>query len=245
MARIEALNNDTLFEESGRVLKEIPFSKVSIKLKAILALKNNNITKVCDVFSISRNTIKRWVVNFDLYGVEGLIPRKRKSRDPKLSDIQKKEVKLWIEGNPNLTLKELKLRIQQEFFVNITQVGIWKNLKQMKFSYITPRKKHYKQDKAELEEFKKTLPKIIKDHPNKEIFYFDESRFGTHSKIGHAWFKTGTRPEVNIKVGFDNFYLYSAINAKGNNFSYIFSRADTSCFNHFLQEFLKNIIIKK
>ena len=155
MARIEALNNDTLFEESGRVLKEIPFSKVSIKLKAILALKNNNITKVCDVFSISRNTIKRWVVNFDLYGVEGLIPRKRKSRDPKLSDVQKKEVKLWIEGNPNLTLKELKLRIQQEFFVNITQVGIWKNLKKMKFSYITPRKKHYKQDRVELEEFKK------------------------------------------------------------------------------------------
>lgn len=155
MARIEALNNDKLFEESDRILKEIPFSRVSIKLKAILALKNNNITKVCDVFSISRNTIKRWVKDFDLYGIDGILPKKRKSREPKLNDTQKKEVKLWIESNPNLTLKELKLKIEQEFFVSITQMGIWKNLKKMKLSYITPRKKHYKQDKANLDEFKK------------------------------------------------------------------------------------------
>jgi hypothetical protein len=42
----------------------------------------------------------------------------------------------------------------------------------------------------------------------------DESRFGTHSKIGHGWFKTGIRTPVKIKLGYKNFYLYSAISPK-------------------------------
>jgi transposase-like protein len=41
-----------------------------------------------------------------------------------------------------------------------------------------------------------------------------------------------------VKLGFKNFYLYSAVNAKsGDSFSYLYSKVDTDCFNHFLQEF--------
>jgi hypothetical protein len=34
---------------------------------------------------------------------------------------------------------------------------------------------------------KKNLPNEIKK--DEELWFFDESRFGTHSKIGHGWFK--------------------------------------------------------
>ena len=108
----------------------------------------------------------------------------------------------------------IKLKISKEFSINISLSGLWYNLKGMNLSYITARPKHYKQDQEIFDELKKTLPEIIKHNPNKEIFYFDESRFGTHSKMGHAWFRTGTRPRVKIKLGFKNFYLYSAINQK-------------------------------
>lgn len=47
-------------------------------------------------------------------------------------------------------------------------------------------------------------------YPEKELFFFDESRFGTHSKIGHGWFKKGIRTQVKVKLGRQNFYLYSA-----------------------------------
>lgn len=41
-----------------------------------------------------------------------------------------------------------------------------------------------------------------------------------------------------MKLGFKNFYLYSAVNSKsGDSFSYLYSKVDTDCFNHFLQEF--------
>ena len=88
--------------------------------------------------------------------------------------------------------------------------------------------------------WKKTLPEIIKNNPNREIFYFDESRFGTHSKVGHAWFKTGTRPRVKVKLGFKNFYLYSAINPKtGEEFTLLLPLVNKEMMKIFIDEFYK------
>ena len=84
------------------------------------------------------------------------------------------------------------------------------------------------------------MPKIIKDNPDKEIFYFDESRFGTHSKIGHAWFKTGTRTRVKVKLGFKNFYLYCAVNPKtGEEFTLILPNVNKEWMKIFMTEFYK------
>lgn len=152
---MKVLKNDKLFEESDKLLKEIPFSKISVKLKGIIALKDNDISKVAKIFAVSRNTLKNWAKNFDLYGIEGLRPKERKSRKPKLNETQKQQVKSWIDVNPNLTLKELRLKISNEFSINISLSGLWYNLKGMNLSYITARSKHYMQDKVKLDEFKK------------------------------------------------------------------------------------------
>ena len=46
---------------------------------------------------------------------------------------------------------------------------------------------------------------------DKEIFYFDESRFKTKSKTGFGWFKKGSRTRIKVSLGFKNFYLYIKI----------------------------------
>jgi len=69
------------------------------------------------------------------------------------------------------------------------------------------------------------------------ILFFDESRFGTHSKIGCGWFERGTRPQVPLKVGYKNFYLYSGVDAKdGSNFNLILPKVDTDHMNVFLSK---------
>jgi hypothetical protein len=40
----------------------------------------------------------------------------------------------------------------------------------------------------------------VSQNQDYEVFFFDESRFGTHSRIGHGWFKTGSRPEVKKRL---------------------------------------------
>lgn len=73
---------------------------------------------------------------------------------------------------------------------------------------------------------------------NTEIYFFDESRFGTHSKIGHGWFHKGERTSVKMKLGFENFYVYSAIHViNGNEFSLIMPKLNTHCMNIFLDKF--------
>ncbi|OAM06533.1 MAG: hypothetical protein TV41_03730 [Wolbachia endosymbiont of Dactylopius coccus] len=74
------------------------------------------------------------------------------------------------------------------------------------------------------------------------MFFFDESRFGTHSKLGHGWFKKGIRTQVKVKTGRENFYLYSAINPKnGKEISLFAPYVNTDCMNIFLEQMSKNL----
>jgi len=91
---------------------------------------------------------------------------------------------------------------------------------------------------------KKNLANEIKE--DEEVWFFDESRFGTHSKVGHGWFKTGIRTPVKIKLGYKNFYLYSAANPKtGKEFTLLLPKVNIDCMNIFLREFSKENKDKK
>ncbi len=89
-----------------------------------------------------------------------------------------------------------------------------------------------------MKSLKKKIVEKSKDNPDYEIFFFDESRFGTHSNIGHGWFPTGVRTQVPVSLGFKNFYIYSAVSScTGDNFHLMLPSVDTGCMNAFLQEF--------
>ena len=76
--------------------------------------------------------------------------------------------------------------------------------------------------------------------------FFDESRFGTNSNLGYAWFPKGERSRLPIKLGYKNFYLYSAVNINnGDNFSFLMPKVNTSCKNTYLRELSKDNKNKK
>ena len=77
-------------------------------------------------------------------------------------------------------------------------------------------------------------------NPTAHLLFFDESRFGTHSKIGHGWFEIGSRTQIHISLGFKNFYVYSAVsNLNGFNFNLIMPNVDSQCMNVYLSELSK------
>jgi hypothetical protein len=92
---------------------------------------------------------------------------------------------------------------------------------------------------------KKNLQRLHKENPDKLIYFFDESRFGTNTKQGLGWFKKGSRTPVLTKLGFKSFYLYSATNhISGDAFSLIIPNVDKICMQVFIDEFAK-VINKK
>ena len=81
---------------------------------------------------------------------------------------------------------------------------------------------------------------------DEELLFFDESRFGTHSKVGHGWFRTGLRTPVKIKLGYKNFYLYSAVNPRiGDEFTLLLPHVNKEWMTLFLSEFSKKYKGKK
>lgn len=87
---------------------------------------------------------------------------------------------------------------------------------------------------------KKNIASDLAGIEHTRVFFFDESRFGTHSKIGHGWFQTGSRSSVKMKLGFQNFYLYSSVDINdGSNFSLILPNVNTGNMNVFLSKISK------
>jgi transposase len=87
---------------------------------------------------------------------------------------------------------------------------------------------------------KKNLKEVVESNPKKELYFFDESRFGTHSKLGYGWFPKGSRTPVKMKLGYQNFYVYSAVNPKeGKNISIIAPLVNTEWMNVYLEEMSK------
>jgi len=95
--------------------------------------------------------------------------------------------------------------------------------------------------KIKKKSLKKNLTNIIKQS-TKKIFFFDEARFGTHSKVGHGWFIKGSRTMVKVKLGFKNFYLYSAVEVgSGSNFTLHLPYVNTECMQLFLNKFSEEL----
>jgi DDE superfamily endonuclease len=85
--------------------------------------------------------------------------------------------------------------------------------------------------------FLKNLEMAITNNPERPIYFFDESRFGTHSKLGHGWFKKGSRTQVKVRLGFENFYIYGAVDpSTGNDLSLMMDKLNTDMMNIFLSE---------
>lgn len=93
---------------------------------------------------------------------------------------------------------------------------------------------------------KKNLVRSCQENPDWLLFFFDESRFGTHSKLGHGWFPKGSRTQVHVKLGFKNFYLYSAVNPhSGEDFTLIAPNVNTKCMNVFLEHMSRHLGCRK
>ena len=93
---------------------------------------------------------------------------------------------------------------------------------------------------------KKNLAELLKKEPDWEPFFFDESRFGTHSKRGYGWFPKGTRPRIATKLGFQNFYLYAAVSpVSGECHSLILPFVNGTCMNSYLHDLSQTLGTRK
>jgi transposase len=128
---------------------------VSRKLQAIKSAKENDISLVAKIFGISRHALMGWISAYEAEGMGGLRIHKGRGRKPIISSEEEKVIAEWLEGDNTLTIQALIVRIENDLGKKIKKTATHDLMKKLGFSYITPRPKHYKQNKEEQETFKK------------------------------------------------------------------------------------------
>jgi len=76
----------------------------------------------------------------------------------------------------------------------------------------------------------------VEDNPDVAVFFFDEGRFGLMPVVGKCWSRKGVRPTTIVRPGYENFYVYSAVNpATGEDVSLFLPWVNTEMMNIFLE----------
>lgn len=156
MAGISKAVSETLYKKAQEGLKEVSKSgDVSRKLQAIVSSKEHGISKVSEIFGVSRVTLMEWIHKFSKDGIEGLHLQAGRGRKPVLVASEIEEVRKIVEADHNITIKAVMLKIQDLFSKKLSKSAVHNLLKKMGFSHITARPSHYKKDPSAQEEFKK------------------------------------------------------------------------------------------
>jgi transposase len=149
------ISEDTYFLAQKELKKLRNEGTLFKKLQAVkLAYEHGikNTAEFLDVFPVS---IKNWakVINED--DISSLKIGSKHKDGIKIKKYHKEKVKLWLEKNPNLSISSIKDMLEKHFNLKICRSSIHNIMKSVGFSYITPGKHHYKQDKNEVDKFKK------------------------------------------------------------------------------------------
>ena len=158
MARISVFLTDEVVLMATYGLKKLGRSGlVARKLQVIIAAKKHGITKTADFYAITKKTLIQWIKDLKQESIKSLEVQAGRGRKPLINEDQEAEIKKWISENCNITINQLRLMILDKMSISLSSATVYRVLKRLKFSYITPRPRHYKQDENLKNDFKKKI----------------------------------------------------------------------------------------
>ena len=157
MARKTKAISEELVEKCQKRLKQIgPNGDAGRKIQAIISAKTHGISKVAEIFNVTRQTIMNWIKAFENEDVEGFKIKAGRGRRAKLDEKNRKELEELIKNEGwKMTSKRLKQEVEDRYKIIIGLSSAHRLLRELGFAHITGRPKHHKQEKSKQEEFKK------------------------------------------------------------------------------------------
>jgi len=115
------------------------------------------------VGGVGLQTVRDWVLRFNVRGPAGLIAGKARGNRPKLGDEQRKALSAIVASGPipavhgvvRWRLVDLAQWIWEEFGLSLSETTVSRELKALGFRKISARPRHYAQNEAVMEAFKK------------------------------------------------------------------------------------------
>jgi transposase len=155
----------TIISESTYISAQNELKKIKIegtlfkKLQAVKLAYEHGIKETSEFLNIFPVSIRNWARLINQNKVDSLKIGTKHREGIKLKNIHKEKIKKWLEKDPNISIISIKEKIKNQFDIDVSRSTIHRAMKDSGFSYITPRKNHYKQDKEKVENFKKKSSK--------------------------------------------------------------------------------------
>ena len=99
-------------------------SRRGIRLKVMITAKENGVWFAAKAFDLSRGTIVKWVHRFIEEGVNGLDYKQGRGRKSHLKKEHHDAIKKWTQENHTITLRELVIKIEDEFPIQTSQSAV-------------------------------------------------------------------------------------------------------------------------
>lgn len=156
MARISKLLTPEVVAVAESNLARLGRSgSVAIKLRAICAADKYGITTVAKIFNTTKATLISWIKHVRDGSVDLLAVQEGRGPKSILTESHRKMIAKWMKANSQITIDQVKQKLLIETDINVGRSTIHRAMKELDFSYITPRPKHYKQAPDSLPEAKK------------------------------------------------------------------------------------------
>jgi transposase len=161
MSRKSSYLSEELLKSAQLELKRLGRNAlIARKLDAIIAACKYGITEVAKVYGITRKTLLFWIKNFSSTKLENLKAPPNRHRKTILNDSDREVIRQIIAENSQVTINFLVQKALEICKKKVSYSTMLREIKKMRYSYITSRPQHYKQDKAKVEAFKKASTKI-------------------------------------------------------------------------------------
>ena len=136
-------------------------------LALALVLDGATRTAAARAAGMDRQTLRDWVHRYNAAGLDGLRNQPNPGAPPrKLTVTQEAQLAEWVRAGPSLErhkvvrwrLADLRDEIARQFDVQVHERTVGKLMARLRFSRVSVRPRHPKQDAAAQEAHKKTLP---------------------------------------------------------------------------------------
>ena len=120
-------------------------------------------TDAARIGGVTLQIVRDWVLRFNALGPEGLIDRKAPGPASKLNDDQRRALAALVDSGPipavhgvvRWRLKDLAQWLFEEYRVSLSETSVSRELKALGFRKLSARPRHYAQNGAAMDAFKK------------------------------------------------------------------------------------------
>jgi len=214
--------------------------------------QGEDVKTVMESYGLCRTTYYKWEQKKKARGVEELVSLSPSGRASLLTERQKSQIFIWINGkDPRQygfdfglwTRKIVSELVFEKFKVKMGVTAVGHLLAELNITPQKPLRRAYERDPEAVETWQKeTYPKIRKRAKRRDadIFFLDEAGIRSDDPLGRTWAPKGKTPVVKTSGQRQSVNAISAVNPLGAFWYKVYTgRMNATVFKEFLGDFLK------